>query len=248
MTLLGAILMLAALAFFGFITWVVLKRPATTSLSTEDDVNTLPTDKLVGASKKKKLKVTQSGQFVQLLGEASERKVQAALTLYELFKRRESAPWERTGAVSKALLLSGGVWIFKVPQKEGGKPKWYKAHEIDTFQLTSFYIDGDSTGDSGPARRFRKNKQTTPVPYKLPNNITPNITWEVIDIGAFEAQVDGECEQVFTSDRLYFVTSREQGGDGALLYLDARKGEAKGSGGLFHCEPFEPSVDVTDIL
>ena len=47
---------------------------------------------------------------------------------------------------------------------------------------------------------------------------------------------------------LYFVTSKEKNGDRWLVYLDARKGEAKGSGGLFLLEPFEPSVDVTDLM
>jgi hypothetical protein len=154
--------------------------------------------------------------------------------------------WLKTGTVFKALALAGNVWIFKVPSQEGGKPIWLKATELDSMSLMNFYKGGD--GKPGPARIFKNNGQSEPVPYELPNSLTPGVTWKVVDIGAFNVEIDGECDNAMAGDLLYFVTSREQDGERWLIFLDARKKEARGSGGLFLGERFEPSVDVSDLL
>lgn len=193
----------------------------------------------------KELESAAAQQTVTLTGE-QERAIQASVSLHEMFQQTPSSSWSRTGAVSKALVLAGGVWIFKVPSREGGKPIWLRATELDAMSLMTFYKGKE--GNPGPARIFKENGQSEPVAYELPKNLTPGITWEIIDIGTFDAEVDGECDNASDGDRLYFVTSREQGGDKQLLYLDARKGEARGSGGLFLGEKFDPSVEVSSLL
>ncbi|MFA6228254.1 MAG: hypothetical protein WC668_03645 [Patescibacteria group bacterium] len=193
----------------------------------------------------KRLEQTLAQQTITLLGE-SERAVKASVTLWEMFKKTPDSPWSKTEAVSKALALAGGIWIFKVPSQEGGKPIWLRATKLESMSLMKFYKGVE--GKPGPARIFKENDQSEPVPYELPSSLTSGVTWEIIDIGTFDAQVDGECDAIENDDRLYFVTSRERGGDRQLIYLDARKGEARGSGGLFLGEKFEPSVDVSDLL
>ena len=194
---------------------------------------------------KEQLNEAPSGSTVTLIGER-ERAIQASVTLHEMFQATKSSPWSRTGNVSRALVLAGDVWIFKVPSREAGKPVWLRAIELPSFSLTRFYRGSES--EPGPAKLFNNNEQSDPVPYELPKDLTPGISWEIIDIGAFKAEVDGSCDNVSGGDMLYFVTSREQGGERRLIYLDARKGEANGSGGLFLAEPFEPSVDVSNLM
>jgi len=195
-------------------------------------------------SASKQLEGASVQQTVTLTGE-SERAIQASVNLHEMHQKTSNSPWSRTGAISKALVLAGGIWIIKIPSQEGGKPIWLRATEIESMSLMSFYKGKE--GSPGPARIFRENGQSEPVPYELPK-LTPGVTWEIIDIGTFDAEVDGECDNAQNGDRLYFVTSREQGGDKQLIYLDARKGEAKGSGGLFLGEKFDPSVEVSSLL
>ncbi|MDO8668859.1 MAG: hypothetical protein Q7K65_01020 [Candidatus Buchananbacteria bacterium] len=203
-------------------------------------------DEVIPSSdRRRQLKEASSGQTITLIGEP-ERAVQSSIILNEMYQSSSNAPWSRTGSSSKALVLSGGIWIFKIPSREAGRPTWLKGKEISSTGLGRFY-KGTSEAP-GPARIFKQNDQTDPVPYSLPNNLTPNIIWEVVDIGTFDAEVDRENDNINSGDRLYFVTSKEQNGQRWLIYLDARKGEAKGSGGLFSLEEFEPSVDVTDLL
>lgn len=199
----------------------------------------------VPTSREQALYAASLHQTVTLIGEP-ERAIQASISLNEMFQRKPNAPWSKTGAVSKALALAGGTFIFKIPSKEAGKPTWLKGKEISDSGLGRFYKGSESA--PGPARAFKQNDQTDPVPYELPKNLTPGITWEVVDIGTFDADVEGKSDNIHSGDRLYFVTSREQNGDKWLIYMDARKGEAQGSGGLFLLEPFEPSVDVTDLM
>lgn len=188
-----------------------------------------------------------TNQTVTLLGDI-ERAVEALVELKEMFQQRPNSVWEQTGSLSKALRLAGGIWIFKVPSQESGRYRWLKGEEIESMSLENFYKGTDA--EPGPARKFKMNGQTSPVSYSLPSNLDGTLTgtWQVVDIGRFNAQVKGQCEQISDRDVLYFVTSREENGEKWLLYLDARKGEAKGTGGLFLLEPFEPSVDISEIL
>lgn len=205
----------------------------------------LPTDRMINEPVEEKLKVVKSKQVVTLIG-GDEREVKASISFHEMTQLSTGASWSKTGNASKALVLAGQVFIFKMPSREGGKEVWLKAKEIETFRLQQFYV---GTKESfGPAKQFHKNGQTLPVPYELPNNLTPGITWEVVDIGTLDVEVDGNSKNFKTGDRLYFVTSNERGGEHRLLYLDARQGESRGTGGLFICEPFEPSVEVSDLL
>lgn len=209
----------------------------------------LPMDRLDHlATPKDKLKVITKGQTVTLTDDLRERAVLASVTLHEMTQVTDDAPWSRTGVESKGVLLAGDVWIWKIPGRESGKPAWFKGTELETFPLESFYKGEDDPALHGPARKFFHNGQSAPVPYELPNDLTPGITWNLVDIGRFEASVDGSCENIEEGDMLYFVTSREKSGDRFLLYLDARKGEARGTGGLFLGTPFEPSVDVMELF
>lgn len=240
--------MLTGAAGFYYLLFIYPKKnPIASSSRTSfarEDVEVLPSDR--EARPDGQLKAVRSGQTVSLLGEGKERQILASISLHEMTQRYEKAPWTKTGSVSKGLVLAGKVFIFKMPSQEGGKPTWLKAKEIDTLPLGQFYLG--SKENPGPGRQFFRNKQSSPVPYELPNDLMPGITWQVVDIGTLDVESDGESENFQNGDRLYFVTSREKGGQRWLLYLDARKGEAVGTGGTFLCEPFEPSVDMTDIL
>lgn len=195
-----------------------------------------------------KLKTSQAKQIIKLTGEFVDRSIVASIDFYELTQMYKGAPWTRTGVISKALCLSGGIWIFKIPSRDAGKATWLKASEIDTPSLMPFYKGGDKPGEKGPARLFKENGQVEPISYQLPRNLTPGVIWEIADIGAFNPEVSGDTENVVAGDRLYFVTSKEQKGERWLLFLDARRGEAKGTGGLFLAEQFEPSVDIMEII
>jgi hypothetical protein len=210
----------------------------------KNNIEILPSD--TETKPDKKLKAACSGQTVTLLGE-KERQIIASVSLYEMTQNFKDAPWSRTGLISKCLILSGGIYIFKMPSQESGKPIWLKAEEIETLTLLQFYL-GESKENPGPARLFNQKKQTVPIPYELPNELTPGVIWEVIDIGTLNVEIDGESDIFIQGDRQYFTTSREKDGKRRLLFLDARRPEAKGTGGLFLCEQFEPSVEIMDIL
>jgi len=218
----------------------------------EKFAQTLPTDELPsGISEKESLTVIRAKQTVKLIDDLKPRAVQAAVSLYEMTQLTpeiKNSPWSRTGVVSRAIVLAGNIWIMKVPGREGGKPEWFKAREIETYPLQKFYTGGNESSSFGPARKFKTNGQTSPVPYSLPNDLTPGVTWQVVDIGRFNAEIDGKSDNLENNDNIYFVTSRERGGDRYLIYLDARKGEARGPGGLFMGTPFEPDEDVMEML
>ncbi|OGY44710.1 MAG: hypothetical protein A3B89_01225 [Candidatus Buchananbacteria bacterium RIFCSPHIGHO2_02_FULL_40_13] len=239
---LGVLIILLGVAgliwFFKFRNFPVINR----------DANIAQSSVLVetpSLDKKTQLCQALPDQTMTLIGEP-ERAIRASITLNEMFKHQSSEPWSRTGVISKALALAGDIWIFKIPDQEAGQPIWLKGEKIYTPSLLSFYKGSDES--PGPARVFKENGQTNPVPYSLPKNLTPGVIWEVVDIGAFNAEVEGEDSCVNSGDLMYFVTSKEKDGGHWLVFLDARKGEAKGSGGLFLLEPFEPSVDVTDLM
>lgn len=233
--------MACAGAFYCFIHLPKQKRQHAKEKEMEDE--SLPSD--TETRPDKKLKVAKSGQTISFLGE-DERQILASISLYEMTQVGKGAPWTKTGAVSKILSLAGGIFIFKMPSMEGGKPTWLKAEEIETLPLGSFFVGSQES--PGPGRIFYRKNQAETVDYELPNGLTPGVTWQVVDIGTLDVDVDGESENFIDDDRLYFVTSTEKGGTRRLLNLDARKGEAKGAGGLFLCEPFEPSVDIKEIL
>ena len=204
-------------------------------------------EKIPSSNRREQLRQASAGQTVTLLGEP-ERAIRASIALSEMFQQQPNAPWSKTGLVSKILELAGDIFIFKIPSKEAGKPTWLKGKEMAVAFLGKFYKGTDAS--PGPARIFKQNDQSNPVPQYLPKNIIPGSIWEVVDIGTFDAEVEGDSDNIYSGDRLYFVTSKEKNSDGNrwLIYLDARKGEAKGLGGLFLLEPFEPSVDVTDLM
>lgn len=246
MQVLGVVLMVCGIAGVAF--WFYRSGKNAAMPISESVPGPVPVELPRPKQMKDRLREAEQDHLVQLTGEFNERKVNASINLNELTQMSKGAPWTRTGLVSKALCLSGGIWIFKVPAREGGKVAWFKGEEIDTPPLMSFYRSGETPDGKGPAKLFNENGQVNPVPYQLPRNLTSGITWEVVDIGAFGSEVDGETENVVNGDRLYFVTSREQNGERWLLYLDARRGDAQGTGGLFLAEPFEPAVDVTELI
>ena len=170
------------------------------------------------------------------------RTILASIFLHELYQREGSKEWTRRGKTSKGIFLAGDIWILKVPSTEGGGYEWLKLSPIKPpSNLRGFYKGGDSSESWGPARKFAKLGQEEPVSYSLLGK-----EWDVVDIGAFEAEVSGKTEVSETGDRFYFVTSRKE--NEWLVYLDSRTGEAKGTGGLFLGNSFEPNETIEEIL
>jgi hypothetical protein len=217
----------------------------------------LPTDLATGPARKK-LPLLQARQSITLLGDR-ERSVIAAITLQEMEQRSKGAPWTPKGGQSVGIVLSGDIWLMRVPDYEGGPPRWFKFAPVrNAMGIQSFYLGGETPETWGPARRFVKQKHTQgdPVPYRfissaMPTNII-NETWQVVDVGAFTAQLDGDTGNVVCDgDFLGFVSSTEKDGERRLIFLDPRKMAGfttRGRGGLYVGEPFDPDVDVTDIL
>lgn len=205
-----------------------------------------PTDRLDRhVERKKALQVIERDQTIRLLGETEERAVRGTIDLSEMTET--NGRWHKTGNAYRALQVAGGIWIFKVPRREGGEPIWVKAAMSDTpYQLADFFIG--SKEKQGPARLFKLNGQTTPVPFVLPNVFGDTTGYEVTDIGRFATTVDGK-EDIFRSgDQYPFVTAHALDGSRILIYLDARKDMARGTGGLFIGEVFEPDVDIASLL
>lgn len=177
-------------------------------------------------------------QMISLNGK--ELTVLGKFDLCELFQGTPGGPWSRNGKRSRAVLLAGDVWLVRIPRKEAGEPIWLKM-EVKEYasSLGAFYRDGD--GDGGPAKKFAKAGQSVEIPYDLFGQ-----HWKVEDIGAF--LVEGDSHKGMKDlDRLYFVTSK--GEDNRwLLYLDARHGEAKGTGMVLMGESFNPEVDIQSTL
>jgi hypothetical protein len=195
--------------------------------------------------RKEALEVIKPTQVVSLLGEGRERAVATTVTLAAMTQTNGS--WVETGNAYRALELAGNVWIFKIPSREGGDPIWIKTQRVDAPSSLQVFFKGDET-KKGPARLFKENGQTDPVPFMLPKAFRNTNEYEVSDIGRFNTTVDGETE-VFTTDDAYpFVTARNRGGGLWLFYLDSRKDMAKGFGGLFTGEEFEPEVDISSLL
>lgn len=216
----------------------------------------LPTDVATGPTRQK-LPLLQARQSVTLLGDR-ERQVIAAITLQEMEQKPKGAPWTRKGRQSVGIVLSGNIWLMRVPVYEGGGVQWFKFSPVPgAMGVQVFYLGGDTETTYGPARQFVKvNKQTKPVRYQfsistLPGDVS-EVEWDLVDVGAFQANVDGDTEGiVYDGDFLGFVSSNEAGGSRRLIFLDPRQVPGfttRGHGGLYVGEPFDPDVDVTDIL
>lgn len=257
LTVLGYLIFLGGMLALGWLIYQnrlrVLTKDEGTSppyvlASDREMAQTMPTDILeTEIDTREKLKKIKAQQTVTLLGD-KERAVQAAATLYEMTQAANNGPWRRTGAESRMLILSGDVFIAKVPAREGGKPTWLKFSEIEAMPLEKFWKEGGVQGGKGPGKLFYENGQSEPVPFNLPHDLTPGINWQVVDIGRFNCEVDGRSENFITGDAYPFVTSREISGERWLLSIESRKGLARGSGGLFVGEPFDPSVEVEALL
>lgn len=175
--------------------------------------------------------------------DGKDRTVLCVATLNELYQRSGSTEWIPNGKVSKAILLAGDIWLMRIPSKEGGTYEWIKFSPKNySSNLREFYKGGDNPESFGPARKFAKSKQTAEVIYSLFDK-----EWQVVDIGAFSIQGSKSNEYLKEGDRMHFVTSKCKDGSW-LLYLDARHGEAKGTGGAFIGSSFQPEVEIQSIL
>lgn len=170
--------------------------------------------------------------------------VRSAMTLQELYQPGGSSSWMRRNKESEAIGLTSSLLLARIPVEESGNYHWLACHLLqEASSLREFFKGGDSPGEWGPARRFGKQGQTGEVLYRL-----LDAQWQVRDIGAFEAQVKGDNPWIKDGDRLYFVTSQGVNESRWLWYLDARPGEARGTGGLFSGEVFDPEEAITEVL
>lgn len=177
-------------------------------------------------------------QMVKINGK--ELTVVAKFDLFEMFQAGGSKVWERSGKRSRAICLAGDKWIIRIPRKEQGQYIWLICDVKEyASNLTAMYRDGDGSG--GPAKKFAQNGQSRPVPY----GPLYDQNWEVVDIGALRAEGNNH-HAINNGDHLYFVTSRWE--NNWLLYLDARHGEAKGTGVVLIGQEFNPDVDVEATL
>ena len=173
-----------------------------------------------------------------------EQTVVASITLQELYQQEGSSTWIPRGKHSRGLVLDHQQLLLRLPQQEGGSYHWLQLQLVTAASsLREFYKGGDSLGEWGPARRFAKQQQTGEVRYRLLDT-----DWYVRDIGTFQVDMEGESPICHHGDRLYFVTSHTPSANEWLLYLDARPGEAQGTGGLFRGVPFIPSELIEEVL
>lgn len=219
-----------------------------------EEVESLPTDKLsVKAKPEDQLRVVEPGQVVAYTTEfgGKDHQVRASITMQPMTQPTGSRTWvEKREKPSQAILV-GDQWILRVPFGENGRPIWLKGAFIDVSGLRLDDFFKGTEVDPGPAKEFKRLKQSLSAPavtYRLPNRLTPNTLWRIHDIGAFKLEVKGDTEGIAENgDFVFFVTSKESGGDGWLFFLDARD-EAVGTGGIFRCEPFNPSADIKDLF
>jgi hypothetical protein len=200
----------------------------------------------VHGERKKALDVVERGQTISLLGEGSrERVVKTKAVLNAMTQTGEN--WHETGVSYRMLELAGGVWIVRIPSREGGDDMWVKASRVDAPTQLNTFFKGDEKSP-GPARVFKNNGQSKPVPFQLPNQFKDTAEYEVVDIGRFKTEVTGVEDICADGDMFPFVTALKQDGSGILMYLDSRKDMARGTGGLFKGEVFEPEVDIKSLL
>lgn len=187
------------------------------------------------------MNILEKNNFDSVTMDGKELTVTSKVSLWEMFQRPPDKTWIKGSKKSLAFQLANDMWIFKIPAKEGGEYVWIKAKLVEKGSvLASFYKGGDSPDTYGPAKAFAKNNQTREIDYNLYDK-----NWKVIDIGTFF--IEGEAEELLKDgDRIYFVTSKN--GNERLFYLDSRKGEANGCGGVFIGEVFNPDVDIQSVL
>lgn len=214
----------------------------------------MPTDAMTGKSFAQRLPRLRPDQVVTLIGD-SERRVLSGITLAELWQRSGSTRWTPKGGKSVGIMLAGDIWLMRVPTTEGGEPAWYKFQYVRSMGLAAFFKGGDTPSVYGPARKFAKvYKQTQPVKFTFPQDVLPG-RWQVTDVGAFGAQLNGgdavETTLIADGDLQMFVSGDEVGGTRRFLFLDPRQEPGfttRGRGGLFVGEPFSPEEEVSDIL
>ena len=182
----------------------------------------------------------KAGQAISI--EGKEKTVKFVGTLNEMIQRSGSTEWVKGGKWFKVIFVSGGIWFANIPSEESGRYVWLLLEQKRySSNLRQFYKGGDSLETWGVARKFAKSEQKEPIPYELDGQ-----KWEVVDIGTFQVEGDGDSETAKNGDRLYFVTSK--GISNWLLYLDARPGESKGTGGLFEGKEFNPNELIESVL
>lgn len=254
-----ALLVAAALAYMYFkrhpdewVGWVALatgvqKTSAPIHVAPPPMAQPLPTDELpYAASAKERLDVIKPQQTVTLVDEG-ELAVQASVKMTQMWQQVRDGPWTQLPRAEKctALVLSRDIWLIKVPSKEQGPTLWLKGTVIEGADPTDFFRG--TKENPGPARQFRDKKQTGTVRFTLPDNYTPGIEWQMADIGALKVACDGELDELKTDDMVFTMIAKEAGGKW-LVYLDARKPFATGTGGMFLCVEFVPSVEVKNLL
>lgn len=246
MSLIGYGLVALGVGVGGVVLWSGRGSSSTSSRAARPTVDIRPTDGLDPHTQRgEALDVIERSQTVRLLGEAAEREVRSTVTLEAM--TQTNGVWEETGVNYRALELAGNNWIFRIPTREGGDDVWVKAERLDTpIPLMDFFKGNDVR--PGPARLFKNNGQTTPIPFRLPSECKDTTDYELTDIGRFKADVDGEGKKLRSGDQYPFVTAFTADGKGVLLYLDSRKDMARGTGGLFRGEIFEPEVDIASLL
>lgn len=240
----------------GIKAWLAGYRASPTAMSMPEEPLSRPlaTDALPASARADdRLRAVAAKQTVTLLGDR-ERQVLASLVLTQMWQRTGSTAWTPNPSrrPATAVRLAGDIWLMKVPIREKGPLRWFKARKIDGPSLQMFYLKGMTGQGEGPARKFRNSDQVTPVPYVFPESLglvgLPGTSWSVEDIGAFKAKVDGKTEEIEDGDLLFHVISSQPGGIHWLVYLDARDNFANGTGGLFLCEEFEPDTEVQAML
>lgn len=169
--------------------------------------------------------------------DGKELSIKGRFELVELYQAAGQIAWNESAKASRAINLADNTWIFRIPEKERGQYVWFRAQVREgASTLGDFFKGGDEPDSWGPARKFARSGQKEGISYEMWGK-----TWQICDIGAF--RVEGDSNAVMEDgDRLYFVTSRSEGE--WMLYLDARHGEAKGSGGVFIGKAFDPDVDI----
>lgn len=218
-----------------------------------EDEDVMKTDTLPStASPEEKLHVAEPGQVVSYVEDMGrDHQVKGTMVMQpmtqQMFGQRL---WVAKPEQPSKAILVGGEWIFRVPSAEGGRHLWMKGRLVETPGSLANFYKGTET-NPGPAKKFKRlgqNLLAEEIVYTLPAGIEAGTTWKVHDIGKFRFEVTGDTNGiVFNGDYTYFVTSRQNDGEDWLFFIDARE-EARGYGGLFRCEPFDPATDIKQLF
>lgn len=218
-----------------------------------EDEDVMQTDLLSStASAEEKLHVASPGQVVSYVEDmGSDHQVKGTMVMQpmtqQMFGQRL---WVAKPEQPSKAILVGGEWIFRVPSTEKGRHIWMKGRLVETpGSLATFYKGTEER--PGPAKKFKNSGQSLLAEesvYTLPAGIEAGATWRVHDIGKFRFEVTGDTNGiVYDGDSTFFVTSRQNDGEDWLFFIDARD-EARGYGGLFRCEPFDPATDIKQLF